>query len=49
MSKKLYLVRFIRQDNGERETHYVLSRSMLEVEQAYADIISVEPIPMEEL
>ena len=41
---KLYKVKFIRHDNGNERTLYVLADDMKQIENEYADIISVEPI-----
>lgn len=46
---KLYRVTFIRQDTGEEQEQYVLAKSMVEVEQVYADIVKVEPLMVEKL
>ena len=42
---KLYKVKFVRQNNGNEKTNYVLADDMKQIEDEYADIISVEPIP----
>lgn len=49
MSKKLYKVQFIRQDNGNEQIHYVLAESMDIIEQEYSDIEWIRPLPLEEL
>ena len=41
---KLYKVKFIRQDSGNEKTNYVLADDMKQIEDEYADLISVEPI-----
>ena len=42
---KLYKVKFIRQDNGNEKTNYVLADDMSQIEDEYTDILSVDPIP----
>lgn len=50
MNKKLYLVRFVRQDTGSEEDTYVLAESAAVIEDEYADIIKIEPLtPLEQL
>lgn len=50
MGKKLYEVEFIRQDNGELQTHYVLTDGIERIEEEYADWESIKPLtPLEEL
>jgi len=46
---KLYRVTFIRQDTGQEQSDYVLSASMVEVEQTYDDIVKVEPLEVSKL
>ena len=41
---KLYRVKFVRQDNGNVKTNYVLADDMNQIEEQYNDIICVEPI-----
>ncbi len=50
MSKKLYLIEFVRQDTGNTDTHYVLADSIQRIEDEYSDLLMIKPLtPLEEL
>lgn len=46
---KLYRVTFIRQDTGQEQEQYALAENLTAVEQAYVDIVKVEPLMVDKL
>lgn len=49
MSKNLYKVRFVNQQNGEEVSRYVLATGLQQLEDEYGDILIIRPLYFEDL